>query len=76
MEERVSLTHNKNGSAILKANTVQRFFGRTGSVENGHFIRFSRKSLASDFLMENLNLGIAKMSIIPENPLFPFRKPV
>ena len=23
------------------------------------------------FLMENFNLGIAKMSVIPENPLFP-----
>ena len=28
-------------------------------------------SVVWTFLLQNINLGIAKMSVIPENPLFP-----
>ena len=34
-------------------------------------MRYSRKSFILDFLMGNFNLGIAEMSIIPKNPVFP-----
>ena len=46
-------------------------FGSTGSVGDGHFVRYSRKSVTLDFFNGNFNLGIAKISVIPENPVFP-----
>ena len=42
-------------------------FGSNGSVGDGRFVRYSRKSILWDFLKRNLHLGIAKMSVISEN---------
>ena len=44
-------------------------FGSNGSVRMTILSVISGKSVTLRFLMHNLNLGIAKMSVIPENPV-------
>ena len=46
-------------------------FGSTGSVGDGRFVPYSRKSVTLDFFNANFNLGIAEMSVTPEYQLFP-----
>ena len=48
-------------------------FGSTGSVGDGHFVRYFRKFITLGFLMQILNLGIAKMLLLK---ICYFRKPL
>ena len=46
-------------------------FGSNGSVGDGHFVSYSRKSVTLGFFNAKFQFGVAEMSVIPENPLFP-----
>ena len=50
--------------------TAIEILGSTGSVGEGRFVSYFQKTVTST-LKNNYNLGIAKMLVIPENPVIP-----